>query len=195
MKLTRQELQELLQVQYKYLCPSNFEHFKRGLKEKGYNLISMEGKGAHALYEIEPESIINLPEEEWKNFPLDPGYQVSSMGRIKNPQGIILPGYEHRGYVRTRIGKLGQLANHRAVMLTFKPIENPELFVVDHINGIRNDNRLENLRWVFQSDNNKYKDENYSAINEILAMIIHKYGYDKAKEKLINLLSDDISIG
>ena len=43
--------------------------------------------------------------------------------------------------------------------------------------------------------NNKYKDENYSAINEILAMIIHKYGYDKAKEKLINLLSDDISIG
>ena len=74
MKLTRQELQELLQVQYKYLCPSNFEHFKRGLKEKGYNLISMEGKGAHALYEIEPESIINLPEEEWKNFPLDPGY-------------------------------------------------------------------------------------------------------------------------
>lgn len=45
MKLTREELANLLGVSSKYLCPSNFSHVKNGAKEKGYNLISMEGKG------------------------------------------------------------------------------------------------------------------------------------------------------
>lgn len=188
MKLTRQEMQELLQVQYKYLCPSNFEHFKKGLKEKGYNLISMEGTGAKAIYNIEPETVLNLPGEIWKNFPLSPGYQVSTFGRIKNPQGGILPGYQHRGYIRTRIGDLGQLANHRMVMMTFCPIDNPELFVVDHINGIKNDNRLENLRWVYQSDNMKFSDENHTKINELLGKIIQKIGYEQTCEELQKLL-------
>jgi hypothetical protein len=34
---------------------------------------------------------------------------------------------------------------HRLVMETFKPIENCNEMVVDHINGIKYDNRLENL--------------------------------------------------
>ena len=45
MKITREELAKLLGISNKYLCPSNFNHVKSGAKEKGYNLISMEGKG------------------------------------------------------------------------------------------------------------------------------------------------------
>lgn len=74
MKITRDELAELLGISNKYLCPSNFNHAKNGAKEKGYNLISMEGRGQKAVFEIEPLNNLVLPNEIWKEFPLVPGY-------------------------------------------------------------------------------------------------------------------------
>lgn len=187
MKLTRIETAELLGVSEKYLCPSNFHSVQEGAKEKGYNLISMTGRGKNAIYEI--ESIYqDLEGEEWKNFPLAPEYQVSNFGRIKHPKGGILEGTINKGYVRTRIKNLGQFQNHRAVMLTFEPIENAEKYVVDHINGIRNDNRLENLRWVFQRENMIFCDENNTELKEILAKLIQKYGYKETKQRLESFL-------
>ena len=35
---------------------------------------------------------------------------------------------------------------HRLIMETLKPIDDMNFKLVDHINGIRNDNRIENLR-------------------------------------------------
>ena len=66
-------------------------------------------------------------------------------------------------------------------MLTFNPIENPDLFAVDHINGKRNDNRLENLRWVFYSENTQFSDQNNTEIKEIIAKLVQKYGYSTTK--------------
>ena len=152
MIITRSELANLLQVNSEYLRPSNFKHIQGGCKEIGYNLVSMTGRGKNASYELYPIET-ELPGEIWKPFPKDTRYQVSNLGRIKHPKGGILKGTNHKGYLRTRIGDLGQLSNHRIVMQTFKPIENSENFSVDHINGIRDDNRLENLRWVWQSEN------------------------------------------
>ena len=187
MKLTRIEMAELLGVTEKYLCPYNFQHVQGGAKEKGYNLMSMEGRGKSAVYLIEPIYQEN-EDEEWKDFPLVPEYQVSTLGRIKHPKGGILEGTINKGYTRTRIKDLGQIPNHRAVMLTFKPIENAENYVVDHINGIKNDNRLENLRWVFQSENMTFCDENNTELKEILAKLIQKYGYEETKQHLESFL-------
>lgn len=44
---------------------------------------------------------------------------------------------------------------HRLVMQAFYPVDNPEVLIVDHINGIRHDNRLENLRWTDFHTNNR----------------------------------------
>lgn len=60
----------------------------------------MIGKGAKATFEIEPLEDLFLPGEEWKNFPLVPGYQVSNLGRVKHPNGGILTGTDDHGYVR-----------------------------------------------------------------------------------------------
>lgn len=186
MILTRTEISELLEVADRYLSPSNFEHVQGGARLKGYNLISMSGKGKNATYEI--ESLENdLPNEIWKELPIAPGYQVSNKGRVKHPKGGILKGYNSKGYIKTRIANLGQMSNHRLVMIAFDPIDNAKDFVVDHINGIKDDNRLENLRWVWQSENMQFCDENNTEMKEIIANLVKKYGYEDTKSKMLAL--------
>lgn len=45
---------------------------------------------------------------------------------------------------------------HRLVLETFKPIPNMKDLQVNHINGDKSDNRLENLEWTTAKDNTKH---------------------------------------
>ena len=90
-------------------------------------------------------------QEEWKLMQSFPDYSISNFGNIKhNESGKLMNkttdtnGYEYITF-RLRVG--------REVAKAF--LENPENKPhVDHINRVRNDNRLENLRWATFSENN-----------------------------------------
>jgi hypothetical protein len=65
----------------------------------------------------------------------------------------------NRGYLVVSLSKDGtkrQYKHHRLIMDAFRPIENSSDFVVNHINGIKDDNRLENLEWCTVEQNNSH---------------------------------------
>lgn len=83
-------------------------------------------------------------------------YEVSNMGRVRNSKlQVMKPLKQNTGYLRVTLYHKGInriLYIHRLVALSFCDGYLPGL-VVDHKNGIRDDNRAENLRWVTISEN------------------------------------------
>lgn len=103
--------------------------------------------------------------EQWKQIEFHPHHFVSNMGRVKSIDHIVMDkGNEsHRkgkifktkayngGYVRVVLEGKWYFV-HRLVAMAFLPRVRGKGFV-NHKNGIKSDNRLENLEWVTRSEN------------------------------------------
>lgn len=100
--------------------------------------------------------------EEWKTILEALDYDVSNKGNIRNKKtkkNIKTKVVKRLGYVlvNLQVGAKGErrprsFRVHRLVAKAFIP--NPDnLPQVDHVNGIKTDNRVENLEWVTGKEN------------------------------------------
>lgn len=98
--------------------------------------------------------------EIWKSIQND--YRVSNLGNLESfKYGKWKPIKKTKlktGYLYVGLCFNNKVKNkyvHRLVAFAFLP--NPlNKLTVNHINGIKDDNRVENLEWATQSENNKH---------------------------------------
>lgn len=117
--------------------------------------------------------------EEWRPIQGYEGlYEVSDLGRIKGLERTVIvyskltnttfkrffesciksKHHDKDGYEMVNLKKDGKHSTkkvHKLVATAFIPnLDNKSC--IDHINGIRDDNRVENLRWCTQKENLNY---------------------------------------
>ncbi len=108
-------------------------------------------------------------QEEWRDIPgLEGVFQVSNLGQVRSftrkkkgyrsgvlKGGIIRPQVTEKGYLKVdfRYNNVRYIYKvHRLVMLVFMGVPQ-EGMTVNHKNGIKFDNRLENLEYMTQREN------------------------------------------
>ena len=88
-------------------------------------------------------------QEEYKTIEGYENYEISNLGNVKSKKtGKILKQSLHNGYYAVSVSKNSKskhLDIHRIIALSFIPNPNNKS-CVDHINRMKTDNSLENLR-------------------------------------------------
>ena len=96
----------------------------------------------------------NLPGEQWKVFPLNNLYEVSSCGRVRNIKtNRLLKIDDFQKYQRVSLNDKKHYYLHRMVYCTFNNDFNLEGFVIDHIDNNPKNNKLDNLQKITQQEN------------------------------------------
>lgn len=96
--------------------------------------------------------------EIWKDIPGYEGlYQVSNFGNVKSLRSkkLLKNTPQNTGYLKVTLYKNGNFKKHSVHRLVAEIfIDNPDKKrTVNHINGIKYDNRVENLEWATHAEN------------------------------------------
>ena len=105
------------------------------------------------------------PDERWEYIPdTEDSYSISTLGRVRRNKSmagctagkILSQDLDRAGYYRCHLSVNGKVSNHlihRLVALAFIPRTNPDRVFVNHIDGTRTNNCVENLEWVTHQEN------------------------------------------
>lgn len=128
---------------------------------------------------------------EWKQLR-DYNYEISINGDIRNKTTgrIIKQRMQKEGYLLIDLKipsiEFGKNVNktfrtHRIIAEVFLGA-NPYGWEVDHINKVRNDNRVENLRWMNKSENSSNRTYSFILMDDIKRIIdLYNQGDDFQK--------------
>jgi hypothetical protein len=93
---------------------------------------------------------------EWRTIAGFPEYEISNHGSVRDKiRRCTIKSHNRSGYRNLNLRTNGKYTTRDVHVLMARAfIPNPyNLPAVDHINRVRNDNRLENLRWVTEAEN------------------------------------------
>lgn len=200
---TSKELNEILEYNDPIGNCSGKRELMRRCKNAGLIIECIETPRGLPNQYIIVEDNFHIEGEKWVDAFCHIDWEVSSEGRIRRKSTKKLMGYSNTearpgDYVRicmidpkTKRSTNQQL--NRVVFFSFHPelLEHKDKIQIDHINGIRTDNRLENLRPLSNIINTELRDNNQSNIKTLTTELIVKYGYEKIEKILKNLLTNE----
>jgi hypothetical protein len=113
-------------------------------------------------------------EESWETLKGHENYEISTKYPyqiVKKSNGRIISEFTSHDYPSVTLD--GKTYNkHRLIAEQFIPNPNPEEFkVIDHINGDRGDNHIQNLRWTTQKQNCRNKHTSYRIAYEFVDVL------------------------
>ncbi len=96
-------------------------------------------------------------------YPLKFNYYANEDGSIYSETSNKTLNYQKDkdGYAKVRLmsidGKRHRYSVHRLILENFSPIDNMSVMQINHKDGNKTNNRLENLEWATASENNSHK--------------------------------------
>lgn len=118
-------------------------------------------------------------------------YYITDCGIVyTNRRGFLeeVSGFINHGYVRVALSKNGICKKYRVHRLVAEHFLNNKCnkTQVNHINGIKNDNRVENLEWCTPSENSQHSHDKGFSVNA--------KGFDDSQSQPVEMFKDGVYV-